>query len=239
MSGYNADRYVSNNGPRGNGCSYEYDSQTGKYGVRYADNKFYPDPDEKQPGYCPPQEDSSIPDAASVPTGPSDYDKLVDGFFNEFGRAATSSAKDMAKTASLIAGVAKTIAFISSTDKKTDKPGSAAANTRINPGPTVKNTGNTKSAAADTGSALVDQIVTIRTSKVPKIAYVGIELLVIALLTMPILNFIDGFTTGLANQDLADGTVIILGAAMLAGSIIIAAAIGLIVCRLVKAVTAK
>lgn len=236
MSGYNADRYVSNNGPRGNGYSYEYDSKTGKHGVRYADGKFYPDPDE---GYYPPQEDSSIPDTASFPTGPSDYDKLVDDVFNEVGRAATSSAKDMAKTAFLISGVAAAIASASSTDKKTDQPGSAAADTRINPGPTVKNTGNTKSAAADAGSALVDLIDTIRTFKVPKIAYVGIELLVIALLTMPILNLIDGFTTGLANPDLADGTVIILGAAMLAGSIIIAAAIGLIVCKLVKAVTAK
>lgn len=49
----------------------------------------------------------------------------------------------------------------------------------------------------------------IRTIKVPKITYVGIELLVTALLTKPILMWINEFITGL------------------------------IVCKLIKAVTAK
>lgn len=50
MAGYKADKYVTNNGPRRNGTSWEYDTKTGKYGQRI-NGRFYPAPDEKQPGY--------------------------------------------------------------------------------------------------------------------------------------------------------------------------------------------
>lgn len=81
----------------------------------------------------------------------------------------------------------------------------------------------------------------IRNTRVPKIAYVGIELLITVLATKPVLNFIDGFTVRWAaqNQDAPEKLIITLGVIMLIGSIIIAAIIGLIVCRLIKAVTAK
>lgn len=78
--------------------------------------------------------------------------------------------------------------------------------------------------------------------KVPKIAYIGIELLVTALMTKPVLAFINSFTVEWANQNqdtVSDSLAITLGILMLAGSIIISAIIGLIVCMLIKAITAK
>lgn len=56
------------------------------------------------------------------------------------------------------------------------------------------------------------------------------------------MNLIDSFTVEWAqqNQDtISDSLVIILGIGMLIGSIIIAAIIGLIACKLIKALTAK
>lgn len=82
----------------------------------------------------------------------------------------------------------------------------------------------------------------LRAVKVPKIVYIGIELIVTASLTKPVLNLIDSFTVEWAqkNQDtISDSLVIILGIGMLIGSIILAAIIGLIVCKLIKALTAK
>ena len=82
----------------------------------------------------------------------------------------------------------------------------------------------------------------IRTTKVPKIAYIGIELFITILMTKPVLAFIDSFTVEWANQNqdtLSESLIITLGVAMLAGSIIISAIIGLIVCMLIKAITGK
>lgn len=82
----------------------------------------------------------------------------------------------------------------------------------------------------------------LRAVKVPKIVYIGIELIVTASLTKPVLNLIDSFTVEWAqqNQDtISDSLVIMLGIGMLICSIIIAAITGLIVCKLIKALTAK
>lgn len=81
----------------------------------------------------------------------------------------------------------------------------------------------------------------IRSIKVPKIAYAGIELLTTVLMTKPVLNFINSFTFEWAaqHQDAEESLILTIGLAMLAASILIAALIGWIVCKLVKAVTAK
>ena len=81
----------------------------------------------------------------------------------------------------------------------------------------------------------------IRSTRVPKIAYVGIELLTTALMTKPVLNFINSFTIEWAaqHQDADNSLIITLGLIMLIASVIIAAVIGWIVCKLVKAVTAQ
>ena len=277
MAGYKADKYVTNNGPRGNGYSYEQDKKTGKYGVRYANGRFVPDPDEKQPGYRPSSEES-----ASGPGGPSDYDIMVDNLGNEVGSVLADSAKSAGK---FIKGI--TAFFISF----------AAANTFVNE--ISENPNDIKGAAVKTGRTVACSIgiildiialfvfaiifgsienpvvhtvgviigilllytvwglvrvargkpfwispITIyrkiRTTKVPKIAYIGIELLVTILMTKPILTIINSFTVGWQNLDtISDSLVIILSAAMLVGSIIIAAIIGLIACMLIKAITAK
>ena len=277
MAGYKADEYVTNNGPRGNGYSYEQDKKTGKYGVRYANGRFVPDSDEKQPGYTPPLEE--VP---SGPSGPSDYDIMIDNLGNEVGSVLADSAK---MTGKIIKGI---IAFFISF---------AAANTFVNE--ISENPGDIKGAALKTGRTIacgigivldiiamivfalifgsidnpivqtveliigILQLYTvwglvrvargkpfwinpvticrkIRTIKVPKIAYIGIELLVTILLSKPILTIINSFTVGWQNQDtISDSLVIVLGIAMLVGSIIIAAIIGLIACMLIKAITAK
>ena len=277
MAGYKADEYVTNNGPKGNGYSYEQDKKTGKYGVRYANGRFVPDPDEKQPGYCPPSEETP-----SGPSGPSDYDIMIDKLGNEVGSVLADSAK---MTGKFIKGIA---AFFISF---------AAANTFLNE--ISENPNDIKGAAIKTGRTVacgigivldiivmfvcaiifggvknpvvytVGQIIgilqlytiwglvrvargkpfwinpiticrKIRTVKVPKIAYIGIELLVTILMTKPILTFINSFTFEWQIQDtISDSLVTVLGAAMLVGSIIIAAIIGLIACWLIKAITAK
>ena len=129
MAGYKADEYVTNNGPRGNGYSYEQDKKTGKYGVRYANGRFVPDPDEKQPGYRPSSEES-----ASGPSGPSDYDIMVDNLGNEVGSVLADSAKSAGK---FIKGI--TAFFISF----------AAANTFVNE--ISENPNDIKGAAIKTG----------------------------------------------------------------------------------------
>ena len=279
MAGYQADEYVTNNGPRGNGYSYEQDKKTGKYGVRYANGRFVPDPDEEEPDY------STFSDGpAPGPSGPYDYDRMVDNLGNEVSSAFADSARTTGK---FIKGI---IAFFISF---------AAANTFVNE--MSKNPNDIKGAAFKTGRTVaccigiildiivmfvcaiffesiknpvlytVGQIIgilqlytvwglvrvargkpfwinlvaifrKIRTVKVPKIVYIGVELLVTILMTKPILTFINSFTIEWQSQNqdtISESLVIILGVAMLAGSVIIAAMIGLIVCRLIKAITAK
>ena len=277
MAGYKADEYVTNNGPRGNGYSYEQDKKTGKYGVRYANGRFVPDSDEKQPGYTPPSEELT-----SGPSGPSDYDIMIDNLGNEVGNVLADSARTTGK---ILKGI---IAFFISF---------AAANTFVNE--ISENPNDIKGAAIKTGRTIacgigivldiiamivvviffgsienpvVQTVVSIigilqlytvwglvrvargrpfwinpvnifrkiRTIKVPKIAYIGIELLVTILLTKPVLTIINSFTVGWQSQDIiSDSLVIVLGIAMLVGSIIIAAIIGLVICWLIKASTAN
>lgn len=245
--------------------------------VRYANGRFVPDSDEKQPSYTPPLEE--VP---SGPSGPSDYDIMIDNLGNEVGSVLADSTK---MTGKIIKGI---IAFFISF---------AAANTFVNE--ISENPSDIKGAALKTGRTIacgigivldiiamfvfalifgsIDNPIVqtvgliigilqfytvwglvrvargkpfwinpvniyrkIRTIKVPKIAYIGIELLVTVLMTKPILNFINSLTLQWQDPDtISDSLVIALGAAMLVGSIIIAAIIGLIVCRLIKAITAK
>ena len=279
MAGYKADEYVTNNGPRGNGYSYEQDKKTGKYGVRYANGRFVPDSDEKQPGYTPPSEESV---SASGPSGPSDYDIMIDNLGNEVGSVLSDSAK---MTGKFIKGI---IAFFISFAAASTFVNEISENPHDIKGAAVKTGrtiacgigivldiiamfvfalifGNTENPVVYTVGSIIGilQLYTvwglvrvargkpfwinpvtiyrkIRTIKVPKIVYIGIELLVTILMTKPILTIINSFTVGWQNQDsISDSLVIILGVAMLVGSIIIAAIIGLIACRLIKAVTAK
>lgn len=83
-------------------------------------------------------------------------------------------------------------------------------------------------------------ISSVRGIKIPKIAYIGIELLSVALLTKPILNWIDSFTVEWANANrdtISDSQLMTMGLGMLAGSIIAAAIIGFVICMLLKLIT--
>lgn len=84
------------------------------------------------------------------------------------------------------------------------------------------------------------KISSVRKIKIPIIGYVGIEILSVALLTMPILNFINSFTVEWAEANrntLSDDRLIIIGLCMFAGSAIAAAIVGLAICMLLRLIT--
>lgn len=283
---YRADRNVTNNGARGNGCSWEYDKKTGKYGVRYGDGEFYPDPDEKQPGYQASEPKSEPTQSSQGCGGPSEYDKMVDGLEKEVGKAAGEVVSGTANTIkTILLGIVTFAAlktFISEMKNNPDDMENAVSKTArtaictlgviaavivwhvfififcasVGSWPETVSGAVFLLVSLACGCTVIGLIRVargkpfwidfvgafrkMRTVKLPKIAYFGIELLTTALLTKPILMWVNSFTVEWtqANQEsISNGTVIALGAGMLAGSILIAAAAGLIVCKIVRAFT--
>lgn len=285
--GYRVDEHVTDNGPRGNGYSYEYDRKTGKYGVKYGTGPnahFVPDPDEKQPGYRPPREEKSYDTAPKAAGGPSVYDQAMDKLGTEIGYITKDTTSMVLKAIKAIIGFfigyAAMNTFSNEMAKNPDDMGKAvfksgrtvacgvgiiadiialfvcAAIFGAMEGPVVRVIGRIITAlelytvlgliriAKDKPFWInpIDVYRKTRAVKVPKIAYIAIELIVTASLTKPVLNWINGFTVEWAqqNQDtVSDSLVITLGVGMLIGSIVIAAIIGFIVCKLIKALTAK
>jgi len=273
---YQADQHVTRNGPTGNGCSWQYDKKTHRYGILYDDGSFYPADDQKQS-----DQHASQPNKSG---GPSDFDRILDKNMGEIRQASAQADKQFAGFVKLlfgaVIGYAAGKTFASALDKDPDNVSGAAqkALRTVACGNGIAGvvfalciltliilfTAQLWGPVAATVIKLLylfglysiyglirvskgksfwigfGKAPSFRAIQLPKIAYVGIELLVTALLTKPILMWINSFTIewAQANQDtVSNSLVLLLGLGMLLVSIALAAAVGLLVCKLVKWIT--